>query len=500
MKRHPALWLTAVLAAFYILLGNDRITSGDGEAMFQVTRALAQQGRLDLSPDILPPVETILADTTDLQIPYTLVGRGGRTYSKYGLGQSLAALPLYLLGVVWGHITGAAHAPRSAALLLNSLLTAGTAGLLTTLAHDLGYSTRAGVLLGLAFALCSPAWVYTHTFFSEPLVTLCLAVAALSAIRFAQRDKVRWLALSGGALGLALLTRLNAVAALPAFGLYLALFWHAKHRPHRVILRQVAAALVAFSLGAGMMLLYNLARFGSLLDFGYHTANWRTPFLRGLYGLTTSPGKGILWYTPAIVLGLFGLRSLFRRWPHETFLCAGVSAGYLLLHSAYTYWAGGWCWGPRFILPALPFLLLPASALLDRRGLPKRAELGLALLLALGLFVQIPAIGSNYALTLQRAYQASPDDFEVRVLYQPRYSPLIGQWATMLQVIANLRDAGARAQLADLLAQLEPEDEVLLLTDSPSAALRIQRQTILAFNLPDLWLVSAPWLRQDGSP
>lgn len=500
MKRHPALWLTIVLAAFYILLGNGRIASGDGEAMFQVTRALAQQGRLDLPPGILPPVDRVLADSTDTRIPYTLVGQDGRTYSKYGLGQSLAALPLYLSGTAWRYATDVVHAPRSAALLLNSLLTAGTAGLLVALARDLGYSTRAGVLLALAFALCSPAWVYTHTFFSEPLVTFCLAGAALSAIRFAQGGKVRWLVLAGGALGLALLTRLNAAAALPAFGLYLALTWYTQDRPFGVILRQFAAALLAFSLGAGLMLLYNAIRFGNPLDFGYHTANWQTPFLRGLYGLTFSPGKGILWYAPVIVLGLFGLRPFFRRWPRETLLCAGVPAGYLLLHSAYTYWAGGWCWGPRFVLPALPFLLLPASALLNRQDLPRAAELGLAILLALGLIVQIPAVGGSYAHTLQQAYQASPDDFDARILYQPMHSPLIGQWTSFLQVTANLRGAGARAQLADLLSQAEPGDDILLLADSPSEALRIQRQAILAFNLPDLWLVSAPWLRRDGTP
>ena len=68
MKRHPALWLTIILAAFYILLGNGRIASGDGEAMLQVTRALAEQGRLDLAPDILPPVETILVESDDALI------------------------------------------------------------------------------------------------------------------------------------------------------------------------------------------------------------------------------------------------------------------------------------------------------------------------------------------------------------------------------------------------------------------------------------------------
>lgn len=499
MKRHPALWLTVILAAVYILLGNSRTTSGDGEAMLQVTRALAEQGRIELAPGILAPVETMLADTKDTQIPYTLIGRHGQTYSKYGLGQSLAALPLYLLGMAWRAVTGTIHAPRSAALLLNSLLTAGTAGLLFILVHDLGYSKRAGILVAIAFALCSPAWVYTHTFFSEPLVTFCLTGAALSIVRFGQRKQDHWLLLAGGALGLAVLTRINALAALPAFGLYLVLTWRARHTPRRVILRQALAALAGFSLFVAMTLLYNALRFGAPFDFGYHTSNWQTPFWRGLYGLTLSPGKGLLWYAPIIVIGLLGLRPMARRWPREAWLCAGVPLGYLLLHSTYTYWEGGWSWGPRLLLPALPFILLPAAAILSGKVRSQAFELALALLLVLGLLIQIPAVGGNYAHALQRIYATWPDDFQTRVLYRPASSPLIRQWQSFFEVSANLRNPEARAQIAGLLDQAQP-DNALLLADSPAGALRLEQQTILAFNLPDLWLVSAPWLRGETDP
>jgi len=84
---------------------------------------------------------------------------------------------------------------------------------------------RNGLEYSNAYALCTPAWVYTHTFFSEPLVTLCLVTAAFSMICFAQRDKWRRLAMGGGAVGVALLTRVDAVAALPAFALNLPNRW-----------------------------------------------------------------------------------------------------------------------------------------------------------------------------------------------------------------------------------------------------------------------------------
>ncbi|MFO7524058.1 MAG: hypothetical protein R6W68_01260 [Ignavibacteriaceae bacterium] len=112
MKGRPALQLVLLLAALFIVLGNGRISGSDGEAMYQVTRAMAEHGRVSVPPGAVPPVEIVLVESTDSTIPYTLTGRDGRTYSKYGLGQSLVALPLYLLGAAWRAVTGAGHAPR----------------------------------------------------------------------------------------------------------------------------------------------------------------------------------------------------------------------------------------------------------------------------------------------------------------------------------------------------------------------------------------------------
>ncbi len=496
MRRHPALWLAICLAIFYALLGNSRVDSGDGEAMLQVTRALAERGRVNLPKGILPPVEIILVPSTDTEIPYTFVGRDQRTYAKYGLGQSLAALPLYGLGMAWRAAGNISHAPRSVSLLLNGLLTACTAGVLCMVAKNLGFSTRSGIVLALAFALCTPAWPYTHTFFSEPLVTLCLTCATLGAVRFSQTGQTRWLALMGALLGLALLTRINAVAALPAFGLYLALIWRAQRTPPGIAVRQAALGLAAFGAGIGLMLLYNHVRSGNPLDFGYHTSNWQASFFVGLYGLTLSPGKGLLWYAPPVLLGIVGLWAFARRSPREALLCGGVLLGYLLFHGAYTYWEGGWCWGPRLILPASPLALLPAGSILDRPAQRQVAQLGLAIVLTAGLLVQVPAVGSNYAHPLQKIYLASPDEFQTRVLYQAAYSPLIRQWSSLVEVTSNLRSSAARTQIADLVAAAQPGHDTLLLTDSLEEALRIERQRVLAYNLPDLWVVTWPWLRQ----
>lgn len=499
-KGRPALQMAVALAALFIILGNGRISGGDGEAMFQVTRAMVEHGRLSLPPGALPPVEIVLVDSTDSTIPYTVTGRDGQTYAKYGLGQSLAALPLYLLGAAWGAVTGSAHAPRAVAALLNACLVAITAGLLLKLVLELDYPRPAGQMLALAYTLCTPAWVYTHTFFSEPLVTLCLVAAALFLARFSRSDQGRWLSFAGGALGLALLTRVDAVAALPAFALYLGLTWRQKRPSLAAAARESLAAGAPFAAGLGLALLYNHLRFGSPLEFGYGTANWQSGFLTGLAGLTVSPGKGLLWYAPPIVLGLLGLPAFARRFPREALLCLALASGYLALHAPYTYWEGGWCWGPRLILPALPFLLLPAAPLLAQPGRGRLARLGIAALLALGLVVQLPALFCEPAHSLQAAYAAFPQDFQARVLYRAADSPLLGQWRSLAQVTVNVRDPAARSGIKELLAGAQPSPATLLLADSRAEAVHLERQTLLAFNLPDLWFVTAPWLRAAEGP
>ncbi len=68
----------------YLLLGGQGFYSTDGETMARVTWAIVDKGRLSVP--------------CDSGLPSAIQGRNGRCYSRYGLGQPLAAIPLYLVG------------------------------------------------------------------------------------------------------------------------------------------------------------------------------------------------------------------------------------------------------------------------------------------------------------------------------------------------------------------------------------------------------------------
>ena len=59
------------------------------------------------------------------------------------------------------------------------------------------------------------------------------------------------------------------------------------------------------------------ALFGNPLRTGYGGQNaadlFVVPFSTGLYGLTISSGKGLLWYSPPLVLAIVGWWPFWRR-------------------------------------------------------------------------------------------------------------------------------------------------------------------------------------------
>jgi hypothetical protein len=185
-------------------------------------------------------------------------------------------------------------------------------------------------------------------------------------------------------LGLASLSRSTTLLAFP-FYILLTIATEDK-KPHVLLKQIIIFGLVLGVFGVGM-LLYNLARFGSPLDFGYATMNvnvyaasdlhrygqfslhflqtnlyymWvQPPILVGRFpSLTFTPlGTGIFWTMPALLFAVLAFR---RR--EQRLLALALLAGCVLpLAFLLLYFNTGWVqFGNRFSLDYLPFAFLLA--------------------------------------------------------------------------------------------------------------------------------------------
>ncbi|MCA1554716.1 MAG: hypothetical protein LC737_10090, partial [Chloroflexi bacterium] len=114
--------------------------------------------------------------------------------------------------------------------------------------------------------------------------------------------------------------------------------------------------------------------------------------INALLGLALLPPKGLLVYSPIVLAGVWGMRRFGRQHPREALLIVGVFLSHWLVFGMWRGWLGGFVWGPRFMLPTLPFLVMPIVEVLDSR----RGRVLLALLLPVSIAIQVLGAGVTY--------------------------------------------------------------------------------------------------------
>jgi hypothetical protein len=432
--RGGAAALLALVLGLYLLTMAGHTYSPDEETLLATADAVGLHGTFAL------PRNAGL-----VEVP----GADGRYYSQYGPGQPVAAVPWIWVGHGLGGLLGLDSAASGFVLrfvlgTFNLLIAAILAALLGTLARRLGAGRGGAVVSAGLLAFATFLWPMSRTFFAEPLTGLLLFGA------FAALAGWRRFGLAGLLAALALAVKIQYVVALPALGFYAA--WLASTTWRTGDRARAGRQLGAFALGtiAGVLplLLYNTLAFGGPLSSGYHQSfadTFTTPLLLGLDGLLLSPGKGLWLYAPPVLLGLIGLAPFARRHPALAATIGGVVLPTLVLFSLYRFWPGDGSWGPRYLLPLLPFLLLPVVALLPAAGAPRvpfaawspgRRLLGAAVIVlgAAGLAVQMLGVLVNFD-----TYINVVNDDNTRY-WNATYSPVAGHWHVLGQRVADWRD------------------------------------------------------------
>ena len=435
-----------LLFAIYFFTASLRFETGDELFMYDTAVGFSRRGSVMRSM------------TADMDWP-------GETYVEPA--QPVLAVPLIWLADKSDRI-GNAHA----ALLFNPLVTAATAVVLLLYVRRLGYGAHAAVFTALLFGLTTIAWPYTKTFHREPLCTLGLLVAAYGLLRWRQSwaepgtAVLPWLALAFVGAAVSVLAKEAGLIALPLLMLIPVLGRRFMPRSRRQLAGTGLLALVLFVAAVGGLYYYMRVlgaggpRFDVFGRIGQAIAN-RGLLLEGLAGLLLSPGKGVFWYSPVLLLALLGpwyagARRFDVGWP--LLLLLAFSVVYALVRGQI--WYGGTNWGARYLVPVTPFLMLGAAPLIERALRPDALilRLGIIVVALTGLAVQVPAVAINL-LDYYRVLESTgiPGAPWTVAIWTPYYSAILGNWR-MLLAGAPLDFAWARAlasgadwQLAALL-------------------------------------------------
>ena len=406
--------LFVLIVSVYLLTAAGRFANIDAESMFDVTRSLYTRGSLAVDDCSLYP---------SLQC---VRGVDGRQYSAYGVVPSIAALPFFAAGRLAGQQFGVNPDLVAAASVsfMNSLVGALACVLFFLWAARTGYSIRESALATILLAFATPLWFHsTKEFYSEPLFALLLVGSFASLRSVSSRGSA---AAAGLLFGLAVGTRVFGLMYLPILAGYAYLVstgsdagaTSIESSRKSAVARTSSFLFVALICLAGLGML-NAARFGSPFNTGYHLVlptiglAFSTPPLVGLWRILFDGEVGLAWFSPLIFLIPFAWPRFHRQHRIESCVCLGVAGSTMIFFAAYTYWHGGWSYGPRLLTPILPFLIFPLVPFLSKShaARPMFMRAGILVIL-IAVTVQVIGIVPPYSrhYYLQTWYRANGED------------------------------------------------------------------------------------------
>ena len=110
--------------------------------------------------------------------------------------------------------------------------------------------------------------------------------------------------------------------------------------------------------------------------------------MTGVAGLLFEPTKSVFLFAPIVLLLPFALWRLWRLDQSATVLVASNLGITFVAVAMWFAWHGGWCWGPRLIMPGVVPAIAAIAPWADTSGRRRLAEL----LFALGCVVSLPAL------------------------------------------------------------------------------------------------------------
>jgi len=302
----------------------------------------------------------------------------GAYYSASAPGTAILAYPFVALGF---YLEGGFTLFGKVLLLSEAfvaLVNALAVYVLYRIAKDFFCSERAAVFIAFAYAFSTIGWPFATYLFQSDVSALFVLLAvyfALNAVQSAEGSSQRPLRnflLCGLAVGTALTVDYVDGILVPVFLGYLII---ASSGSISTRIKGAAPFLLTSLIGVLLLAFYNYSSFGTFYtsseqlyqhspglfgDFSFFLPS-------GLFLNLFTPLRGLFLYSPIMAAGLFGIYKQFKSssFNRNSLFVLLVFLAVVIPYSMFFRPEAGNSFGPRYLIPAMPLLLLPIGSVID---------------------------------------------------------------------------------------------------------------------------------------
>jgi hypothetical protein len=380
------LWGLFVLMLCLILLTTGRgLPGADGGAVYHTTKSLVEHHTFGV------PQSPMLG--------FWFVPHNGALYSFYPLGLVFAMIPGYALYrlCTWFDLFPGDGFEALTTHLAPALIGAAIAVTLFRAARRMGATRRESLALAVAVDTLTILAVYNRIAYSESLQALAVLWLTERGLALGERITRRGMLAGGTACGLALCAKHVLVIEIP---IVLAYVLYQQRARLRATVMQLGWALLAFAPFVVATLWHNHIKTGSVWNTGYGTLVATPDFaiLGRLHAFCFSPSKSLFLFSPFLLLWFPAIRHQLARDRARGLFLLTATLALVLIYAAGSYWHGDWAWGPRYLVPIVPGMVLTFAGWVGpalTRGRVRVRRGAVTTLVATSFAVQLVGAGIN---------------------------------------------------------------------------------------------------------
>ena len=254
-------------------------------------------------------------------------------------------------------------------LFYGPLITAISTAILFSICRTYDFSFKTSITVAFLYAFATITWAYSSTAMNVVLVSMTILLSFYFYRKFINNQKSFNLIFCGFALGFSVLIRYDAFI----FVIILLAFLSGTILKNKSKLKNITFLTIPLLLCTVLFMEINYIQFGTFLEYSLKTESGyglgpTSPIHLGIFGLLFSPGAGLFIFSPILFTIFISFFDFYRKNQSSFFIFLIYFAGLLVFFGNLDTWHGFVSWGTRYLLPIIPFLMIPLAASIEKRS------------------------------------------------------------------------------------------------------------------------------------